>query len=157
MKKEVNYLNILTNVLLGRNSKITNAIGYIDTGNSLRCSVTGRHVAIATYEVAADLISTDLIPLLEMYRKDPFSMYMHQDKLPFGFYLIPYKTICADDQIMLAMDADYMFVDNRYVERKPLVGISPTSFKVLHTNKCILLNKNYMKRGKRHVKHHKGK
>ena len=147
-------MNILTNVLLGRNSRITNAIGYIDTGNSLRCSLTGRHVAIATYSVAAAIVSTDLIPLIDEYIRNPASICSsNMENIPAGIHLVPYNTICSRDQMMLAVDADYMFIDNKYMERNPLIGISPCGFTILHTDKCILLGKYYMKRGKRHVKH----
>jgi hypothetical protein len=54
------------------------------------------------------------------------------------------------------MDIDYMFIDSSYMEHRPLIGISPNTFNILHTDKCILLSKYYMKRGKRHVKHNKG-
>lgn len=153
MKKEVNYVNILTNVLLGRGPRLTNAIGYIDTGNTLRCHMTGRRVAIATYEVAIALAGKEQQSLIDDYMRRPDSVYLGENELPKGFYLIPYRTICSDSQLMLAMDADYMFIDNAIVEKKPLVGISPGSFSILRTHKCILLNKYYMKRGKRHVKH----
>ena len=122
----MNYLNFLTNVLLGRHSRITNAIGYLDTGNTLRCNLTGRNVAVTTYAVAI------------------------------GIHIIPYNTICSGNQLMLAMDIDYMFIDSSYMEHRPLIGISPNTFNILHTDKCILLSKYYMKRGKRHVKHNKG-
>ena len=141
----MNYLNFLTNVLLGRHSRITNAIGYLDTGNTLRCNLTGRNVAVTTYAVAIELAPPELTPLLDDYIKKPA-----------GIHIIPYNTICSGNQLMLAMDIDYMFIDSSYMEHRPLIGISPNTFNILHTDKCILLSKYYMKRGKRHVKHNKG-
>lgn len=66
----MNYLNFLTNVLLGRHSRITNAIGYLDTGNTLRCNLTGRNVAVTTYAVAIELAPPQLTPLLDDYIKN---------------------------------------------------------------------------------------
>lgn len=152
----MNYLNILTNVLLGKKNRITNAIGYLDTGNTLKCSLTGRHVSIATYPVAAALATTEMLPVIDKYVNDPSSICRYQKTFPKGLHLIPYNTICSKGQIMLAMDADYMFIDTRYIEKNPLIGISPNIFTILRTDKCILLNKNNMKRGQRHVKHNKG-
>jgi len=154
----VNYLNFLTNVLLGRHSRITNAIGYLDTGNTLRCNLTGRNVAVTTYAVAIELAPPELTPLLDDYIKKPSSIYEYdyRDDIPAGIHIIPYNTICSGNQLMLAMDIDYMFIDSSYMERRPLIGISPNTFNILHTDKCILLSKYYMKRGKRHVKHNKG-
>ena len=154
----MNYLNFLTNVLLGRHSRITNAIGYLDTGNTLRCNLTGRNVAVTTYAVAIELAPPELTPLLDDYIKKPSSIYEYdyRDDIPAGIHIIPYNTICSGNQLMLAMDFDYMFIDSSYMERRPLIGISPNTFNILHTDKCILLSKYYMKRGKRHVKHNKG-
>lgn len=152
-EKEVNFLNILTNVLLGRGSLVTNAIGYIDTGNTLKCRMTGRRVAVATYETAAAIAPPAYMPLIDDYMRCPQGIYHTDGFLPEGMYLIPYHTICSGNQMMLALDADYMFIDNTFIEKKPLIGISPGTFSVLRTKKCILLGKYYMKRGKRHVKH----
>ncbi len=154
----MNYLNFLTNVLLGRHSRITNAIGYLDTGNTLRCNLTGRNVAVTTYAVAIELAPPELTPLLNDYIKKPSSIYEYdyRDDIPAGIHIIPYNTICSGNQLMLAMDIDYMFIDSSYMEHRPLIGISPNTFNILHTDKCILLSKYYMKRGKRHVKHNKG-
>ena len=149
----MSYLKILTNVLLGRNSNITHAIGYIDTGNSLKCSLTRRYVAVANYAVIASIITCDEAAFVDRYIRDCASIYKGNKPMPKGMHIFPYNTICANNQLMLAVDADFMFVDDRYIEKKPLIGISPATFKILHTDKCILLNKNYMKRGKRHVKH----
>lgn len=149
----MNCLKILTNVLLGRNSIITHAIGYIDTGNSLQCHLTGRRVAVATYAVISAIITDDEIAFVHNYIQNSASIYEGNKPMPKGMHLIPYNTICSNDQLMLAVDADFMFIDDRYMEKKPLIGISPATFKILHTDKCILLNKYYMKRGKRHVKH----
>lgn len=151
-KKEVNYLKILTNVLLGRNSNITHAIGYVDTGNMLKCRLTGRYVAITTYAVISSIITQDEEIYVRNYMRNPASIYEWSTSLPRGMHLIPYNTICSPDQIMLAFDADFMFIDDHYIEKKPLIGISPSPFKIMCTDKCILLNKNYMKRGKRNVK-----
>ncbi len=152
----MNYLNILTNVLLGTKFNVTSAIGYIDTGNTLRCNMTGRNVIVATYEVATALASPQIRELIDAYIENPHSIITDKRAMPKGTHLIPYNTICSNNGLMLAMDIDYMFVDTIYIEKNPLIGISPNSFTILHTNKCVLLNKKYMKRGKRHVKHNKG-
>ena len=146
----MNYLNFLTNVLLGRHSRITNAIGYLDTGNTLRCNLTGRNVAVTTYAVAIELAPPELTPLLDDYIKKPSSIYEYdyRDDIPAGIHIIPYNTICSGNQLMLAMDIDYMFIDSSYMEHRPLIGISPNTFNILHTDKCILLSKYYMKSGK---------
>lgn len=150
----MNYLNILKNVLLGLGTNITNAVGYVDTGNTLRCSMTGRRVAIVGYEVAAALAPKSAVPIIDDYMKSPTSIYQSAAGLPHGFYLVPYNTICSEGQMLLAMDADYMFIDSVYLEKKPLLGISPANIGILQTKKCVLLNKYYMKRGKRHAKHY---
>ncbi len=147
------YLKILTNVLLGRNSYVTHAIGYIDTGNSLQCRLSGRPVAVTNYSVISAIISKEEAAFVSSYIHNSASIYSGSNTLPKGMHIIPYNTICANNQLMLAVDADFMFIDDRYVEKKPLIGISPAVFQILHTDKCILLNKKYMKRGKRHVKH----
>ena len=152
----MNYLNILTNVLLGKKSRLTNAIGYIDTGNTLRCRLTGRHVAIATYPVAAALATTEMLPVIDNYMNDPSSICSYQKAFPKGLHLIPYNTNCSKGHMLLSIDEDYMYIDTKYIEKNPLIGISPNTFTILRTDKCILLNKNYMKRGQRHVKHNKG-
>lgn len=146
-------MNVLTNVLLGRSSKLTNAVGYIDTGNMLRCSLTGRYISIATYEVASELAPPEMLPLIEDYMHNPVSVCDYRGSFPRGIHLIPYNTIGAKNQLMLAMDIDYMFIGGSSMVRRPLIGISPTDFCIVRTNKCILLNKYYMKRGKRNVKH----
>lgn len=142
-------------MLLGKDDRLANAVGYIDTGNYLTCSMTGRHVSIATYRIAADLADTNMLKLIDAYMECPSSIYDSPVKVPRGMHLIPYNTICSNNELMLAMDIDYMFIDDRYVEKNPLIGISPNPLNILHTDKCILLNKYYMKRGKRNVKHNK--
>lgn len=91
----MNYLNFLTNVLLGRHSRITNAIGYLDTGNTLRCNLTGRNVAVTTYAVAIELAPPQLTPLLDDYIKKPSSIYEYdyRDDIPAGIHIIPYNLI----------------------------------------------------------------
>lgn len=148
-------MNFLTNVLLGKAGKITNAIGYIDTGNQLRCTTTGRCVSITTYKVAASLADPNMLRLIDAYIKSPTSIYDIADYAHFGMHLIPYNTICSTNNLMLAMDIDYMFIDDTYVESNPLIGICRNQINILHTDKCILLNKKYMKRGKRYAKHNK--
>lgn len=148
-------MKILKNVLLGKNDRVTNALGYVDTGNTLRCNMTGRYVAVASLKVALDIAPTCLVPFILKYSENPLSLFGEDKCMTKGIHLIFYDTIGQKNQIMLAMDADYMFIDDRYIENKPLIGISPTVFSIANTDRCILLNKYYMKRGKRHVEHSK--
>ena len=106
----MSYLKILTNVLLGRNSNITHAIGYIDTGNSLKCSLTRRYVAVANYAVIASIITCDEAAFVDRYIRDCASIYKGNKPMPKGMHIIPYNTICANNQLMLAVDADFMFL-----------------------------------------------
>ena len=89
-------MNFLTNVLLGRHSRITNAIGYLDTGNTLRCNLTGRNVAVTTYAVAIELAPPELTPLLDDYIKKPSSIYEYdyRDDIPTIRYA-PEISLCS--------------------------------------------------------------
>ncbi|MBP3326395.1 MAG: sigma-E processing peptidase SpoIIGA [Coprococcus sp.] len=135
-------------VLLGKNSRLVSALGYVDTGNFLTDQKTKRPVAIASPEVMLKLLPDSYHHIIRSYQEGNCSLlncevgYAH-----IGIHLIPYNTICNKNELMLAFDCDFFFIDNKIIQKKPLIGISKESFTLLHTNMCILLSQKFMKKG----------
>ncbi len=135
-------------VLLGRNSRLVSALGFIDTGNFLTDQKTKRPVAIASPEVMLALMPNAYHPVIRNYQKGNLTFTDCELNLRHkGLHLIPYSTISQKNELMLAFDCDFFFIDNNMIHKNPLVGISRESFSLLHTNMCILLNKKFMKKG----------
>ncbi|MGN0395932.1 MAG: sigma-E processing peptidase SpoIIGA [Coprococcus sp.] len=141
-------------VLLGRNNRIVSALGFIDTGNFLTDQKTQRPVAVASPEVMLELMPDIYHSVIKSYQKGNLSFMDCDLSLRHkGIHLIPYSTICKKNELMLAFDCDFFFIDNNIIQRKPLIGISKESFTLLHTNMCILLSKKIMKKGIRYDKY----
>lgn len=132
-------MNPYIRLLIGRGNRYTKALGYLDTGNMLRDKATGHYVVIASPEICRRLFSSDEIPLMKAYMCQNISMLgclMQQ-----GFYIVPVRTVTACD-LMLAFDCDFFFMNNRLIQKKPLIGISRRSLNIGYANAGVLLNKN---------------
>lgn len=135
-------------VLLGKNSRLVSALGYVDTGNFLTDLKTKRPVAIASPEVMLELLPDSYHQIIRSYQQGNCSLANCEvSRAHIGMHLIPYNTICNRNELMLAFDCDFFFIDNKIIQKKPLIGISKESFTLLHTNMCILLSRKFMKKG----------
>ncbi len=141
-------MNYYVQILVGRKQRAVAAIGYIDTGNMLTDHKTKRTVSIASHDVIYELLPKSCHSFIQAYIEDgDFFSRNHMDCLPPGIHLIPYNTINSKNDLMLAFDCDFFFINNRLIRKKPLIGISRYDFSLLNAGKCILLNRDYMKKG----------
>lgn len=132
-------MNSYIRLLIGRGNRYTKALGYLDTGNMLKDKATGHYVVIASPEICRKLFSSGEIRLMDAYLRQNIThmaYYMHQ-----GFYMVPVNTVTAND-LMLAFDCDFFFMNNRLIQKKPLIGISRKSLNIGRANASVLLNKN---------------
>lgn len=132
-------MNPYIRLLIGRGYRYTKALGYLDTGNMLKDKATGHYVVVASPEICRKLFSNGEIKLMDAYLRQNLahmSYYMHQ-----GFYMVPVNTVTAND-LMLAFDCDFFFMNNRLIQKKPLIGISRKSLNIGRANASVLLNKN---------------
>lgn len=141
-------MNYYVQILVGRKQHAVAAIGYIDTGNMLTDQKTKRTVSIASPDVIYELLPKNTHSFITDYIEhgNLFSQ-RNMDRLPSGMHLIPYSTISSKNDLMLAFDCDFFFINNRLIRKKPLIGISRHNFSILNTSKCILLNRDYMRKG----------
>lgn len=135
-------------VLLSKNNHLVSALGYIDTGNFLKDQKTNRPVAIASPDLMIELMPKSYHPIIYSYINEALSFTDCDVNCEhIGLHLIPYSTICSKCELMIAFDCDFLFVDKKIIQNKPLIGISKENFTLLNTNMCILLNRKFMKRG----------
>lgn len=141
-------MNYYVQILVGRKQHAVSAIGYIDTGNMLTDQKTKRTVSIASPDVIYELLPKSVHPFIRDYiDHDNVLAQKNIDRLPPGMHIIPYNTINSKNDLMLAFDCDFFFINNRLIRKKPLIGISRHNFSILNSSKCILLNKDYLKKG----------
>lgn len=142
-------MNYFQDLLIGRHNCSVTALGYIDTGNMLRDISTGKHVVVASPAVMYELLPLSVHHIIYDYTNGimPFDRKA-AISMPAGMHLVPYRTINAETELMLAFDCDFFFINNRLVRHRPLIGISKCSININNTNKCILLNSIYMRRVK---------
>lgn len=120
------------------------ATGYIDTGNTLRDVLTGRYVAVASPAVIYELIPDDYHNILYDYENGIINLDRKSAVfLPEGIHLVPYNTISSSNNLMLAFDCDFFFVNNMLVRKKPLIGMSRNNIQITNDSKCILLNSSF--------------
>ena len=132
-------MNLYIRLLIGRRNRYTKALGYFDTGNVLKDKATGNYVVIASPEICLRLFSDNEKKLMDAYLKrniTGMSYYIHK-----GFYMVPVNTVTADD-LMLAFNCDFFFMNNRLIQKKPLIGISRKSLNIGREGADVLLNKN---------------
>jgi hypothetical protein len=142
-------------LLIGRDKLCIKSKGYIDTGNTLKDAATGKNVVICPPELAARLLPYSWHYILEEYTQNKKNLLEFDEQhIPLGLRLIPYHTINAENDLMLAFECDFFFMNNRLVQKKPLIGISKKSFNISRERECVLLNRNYRK-GVRYDKYSK--
>lgn len=140
-------MNYYMQVLIGKKHRSVSAVGYIDTGNMLFDQKTRRRVSIASPEVIYELLPDNYHSFITNYMNNEMFSFHNMSNLPPGMHLIPYNTINLKDDLMLAFDCDFFFINNRLIQKKPLIGMSKHSFSFNNAKKCILLNKDFMKKG----------
>jgi hypothetical protein len=147
-------MNCFRDLLIGRHNYSVKALGFIDTGNMLKDISTGKYVVVASPAVMYELLPLSLHHILYDYTNGimPFDRKT-AISLPSGTHLVPYRTVNAETELMLAFDCDFLFINNKLVRQKPLIGISRSSISINHTNKCILLNSIYMRKVKKYDKY----
>lgn len=141
-------MNYYVQILVGRKQHTVAAIGYIDTGNMLTDQKTKRKVSIASPDVIYELLPKSSHPFVTDYiNHGNLFGQNNTNSFPPGMHLIPYNTINSKNDLMLAFDCDFFFINNRLIRKRPLIGISRQNFSFLNSSKCILLNRDYMKKG----------